>query len=291
MQAEEAEQPIVTETVDAFHFGEFHIVQPKGRGHRSGTDAMLLAALVAGKGPMRVADLGAGAGAAGMAVASRIEGADVVLFERSAEMAGYARKSVSHPDNARIAPRLSLIEADVALKGKARIAAGLEDDVFDHVIMNPPFNDPGDRRAPDDLKAEAHAMAGDTFEDWIRTAGVILKPGGQLSLIARPESVASIIIACGRRFGGIEITMLHAREGESAIRLLVTAIKGSRARLIFRAPLFMHGPFLDGEGSHRFLPFVDDLNNGRAAYPRLGKTRKTATASARKSESTFAPIP
>ena len=113
----------VSETVDAFHFGKFYIVQPKGRGHRAGMDAMLLAALVAGKGPMRVADLGAGAGAAGMGVASRIEGAEVVLFERSAEMADYARKSIAHPDNARIAPRLSLIEADATLKGKARLAA------------------------------------------------------------------------------------------------------------------------------------------------------------------------
>ncbi|MGV3548245.1 tRNA1(Val) (adenine(37)-N6)-methyltransferase [Rhizobium sp.] len=266
----QAEPKGVTETVDAFHFGEFHIVQPKGRGHRAGMDAMLLAALVADTGAMRVADLGAGAGAAGMAIASRIAGAEVVLFERSAEMAGYARKSIDHAGNARIAPRLSLVEADVTLKGKARLAAGLEDDIFDHVIMNPPFNDAGDRRAPDDLRAEAHAMDGDIFEDWIRTAGAILKPGGQLSLIARPESVADIIRGCGRRFGGIEITMLHAREGESAIRLLATAIKGSRARLIFRAPLFMHG-----EGSHRFLPDIDDLNNGRAAYPRLGKTRRT----------------
>lgn len=261
-----------SETVDAFHFGDFHIVQPKGRGHRSGMDAMLLAAMVAGDGPIRVADLGAGAGAAGMGVASRIAAAEVVMFERSHEMAEYARKSLAHPANARIAPRLRIVEADVTLKGKARAAAGLADDFFDHVIMNPPFNDAGDRRAPDGLKAEAHAMEGDLFEDWIRTAGAILKPGGQLSLIARPESIASIVDACGMRFGGIEITLLHPRVGESAIRLLASAIKGSRARLVFRAPLFMHG-----EG-HRFLPFIDDLNNGRAAYPRLGKTRKAARA-------------
>ena len=262
-----------TDTVDAFHFGAFYIVQPKRRGHRAGMDAMLLAAMVAGPGPMRVADLGAGAGAAGMAVASRIDDAAAVLFERSPDMADYARRSMAHPDNARIAPRLSLVETDVTLRGKARLAAGLADETFDHVVMNPPFNDAGDRRTPDGLKAEAHAMAGDLFEDWIRTAGAILKPGGQLSLIARPESVASIITACGKRFGGLEITLLHPREGESAIRLLASAVKGSRARPVFRAPLFMHG-----EGSHRFLPFIDDLNNGRAAYPRLGKTRKARPA-------------
>jgi tRNA1(Val) A37 N6-methylase TrmN6 len=257
------------ETVDAFHFGGFHIVQPKGRGHRAGMDAMLLASMVVADRPIRVADLGAGAGAAGMGVAARLPGAEITLVERSLEMAGYARKSMGLADNAEIAGRLRLIEADVTLKGKARVAAGLEDDTYDHVIMNPPFNDASDRKAPDGLKAEAHAMHDDLFEAWIRTAGAILRPGGQMSLIARPESIAEIILACGKRFGGIEITLLHPREGEGAIRVIFSAIKGSRARLVFRSPLFMHP-----EGSHKFNPHVDDLNNGRKGYPRLQSLRK-----------------
>ncbi|MDB5522746.1 MAG: hypothetical protein JWM58_509 [Rhizobium sp.] len=261
----------VSETVDAFHFGGFHIVQPKGRGHRAGMDAMLLASMVVGGKPIYVADLGAGAGAAGMAVASRLNDAQVLLVEKSAEMAEYARKGMALPENARIADRLSLLEADVTLKGRERVAAGLADDTFDHVIMNPPFNDGSDRRAPDALKAEAHAMIGDLFEQWIRAAGAILKPGGQMSLIARPESIAAIILACGKRFGGIEVTLIHPREDESAIRVLVSAVKGSRARLAFRSPLFMHP-----DGSHKFLPFVDDLNNGRKGYGRLGRVAKVA---------------
>jgi tRNA1(Val) A37 N6-methylase TrmN6 len=251
------------ETIDAFHRGAFHVVQPKGRGHRSGMDAMLLAALVADERPIRVADLGAGAGAAGMAVASRLDAAEVVLFERSAEMAHFARKSLSLPDNARFADRVSLVEADVTLTGKERNLAGLGDDSFHHVIMNPPFNDAGDRLTPDMLKAEAHAMTEDLFERWIRTAGAIMIPGGQLSLIARPQSLADIIAACGRRFGGIEITPVHPRDGENAVRILATAIKGSRARLALRMPLVMHG-----EGTHKFSDFVDDMNNGRSAYER-----------------------
>ncbi len=253
-----------TETIDAFHRGLFHIVQPRGRGHRAGMDAMLLAALVADDRPVKVADLGAGAGAAGLAVASRLPKAEVMLFERSAEMANYARRSIELPDNAHMAGRVSVIEADVTLTAKARNDAGLIDERFDHVIMNPPFNDAGDRRTPDALKAEAHAMTDGLFESWLRTAGAIMVPGGQLSLIARPQSIAEIIDACGKRFGGIEITAIHPREGENAVRILVTAIKGSRARLSLRAPLIMHE-----EGSHKFSPLVDDFNNGRAAYSRL----------------------
>jgi len=256
--------PDVGETVDAFHRGRFHLVQPKGRGHRAGMDAMLLASLVDESGPFRLADLGAGAGAAGLAVAARLDGAEVMLVERSAEMLGYARKSLALPQNAALARRVSLIEADVTLTGKARVAAGLSDDTYDHVIMNPPFNDAGDRRTPDALKAEAHAMTDGLFESWIRTAGAIMLPGGQLSLIARPESIAEIIDACGRRFGGLQITPVYPRTGENAVRILVTAIKGSRARLCMRPPLLMH----DDAGSHKFSAFVDDLNNGRRAYAR-----------------------
>ncbi|AYG58273.1 tRNA1(Val) (adenine(37)-N6)-methyltransferase [Rhizobium jaguaris] len=253
----------LSETIDAFHRGAFHIVQPKGRGHRSGMDAMLLAALVADDRNIRVADLGAGAGAAGMAVASRLEQATVVLFERSTVMAEFARKSLALSENARFAGRVAVVEADVTLTAKARNNAGLIDDSFHHVIMNPPFNDASDRLTPDALKAQAHAMTDGLFESWVRTAGAIMIPGGQLSLIARPQSIGELIAACGRRFGGIEITPIHPREDENAVRILVTAIKGSRARLALRAPLIMHG-----EGTHKFSDFVDDLNNGRAAYSR-----------------------
>ncbi|WP_075289994.1 tRNA1(Val) (adenine(37)-N6)-methyltransferase [Pararhizobium arenae] len=252
-----------TESIDSFHRGRFHVVQPLGQGHRSGMDAMLLASLVADERPIRVADLGAGAGAAGMAVASRLDTAQVTLVERSPTMAAFARRSLELPENARFAARLDVIEADVAWKGRERAAAGLVDDSFHHVIMNPPFNDGSDRRTPDPLKAEAHAMEEDLFEIWIRTACAITRPGGQLSLIARPESISEIIAACGRRFGGLEITALHPRPGENAVRILVTAIKQSRARLAFRAPLIMHE-----DDAHRFTAYVDDLNNGRAAYAR-----------------------
>ena len=251
------------ETVDLFHRGRFRLVQPSGRGHRAGIDAMLLASLVPDDAGGRLADLGAGAGAAGLAVAARCSGLDVTLVELSPDMALCARKTLALPENIAFAGRVAVIEADVTLTGKARQAAGLEDERYDHVIMNPPFNHESDRRTPDALKAVAHAMNAELFESWIRTAGAIARPGGQLSLIARPQSIAEIIAACGRRFGGIEVTALHPRQGEDAIRILVTAIKGSRRRIALRAPIVLH----EGEG-HIFTRQVDELNNGLAAYPR-----------------------
>ncbi len=109
-----------TQTTDSFHRGRFHVIQPLGQGHRFGMDAMLLASLVASDKPCRVADLGAGAGAAGMAVASRLENAEVLLVERSPPMVEFARKSLALAQNERFSSRVSVLEADVALTGQAR---------------------------------------------------------------------------------------------------------------------------------------------------------------------------
>ena len=51
-------------SIDVFHRGRFELVQPSGQGHRSGIDAMMLAAAVPEGFDGHCADLGAGAGAA-----------------------------------------------------------------------------------------------------------------------------------------------------------------------------------------------------------------------------------
>ncbi|MFQ0813955.1 methyltransferase [Brucella anthropi] len=245
------------ETLDVFHRGAFHLVQPALKGHRSGVDAMILASAVPNGFAGRVADLGSGAGAAGLAVAARCPGANIVLVERSAFMAGFARRSVAHPLNAALAGRVSVIEADVSLKGKARIAAGLADNSFDFAIMNPPFNEARDRSTPDPLKAEAHVMPEGMFEQWVRTAAAIVKPGGGIAIIARPGSMSPILESLSGRFGGVKIVPIQPRADSAAIRIVVTGIRGSRAGLSLMPALILHG----SEG-HGFTSRADSINNG-----------------------------
>lgn len=256
-------------TVDAFHRGAFHLLQPAQGGHRAGMDAMVLAATVPDGASGRLADLGAGAGAAGLAAISRCPALTAVLVERSPVMAAFARGSLELEQNAHLFARGQVLEADVSLAGKARRQAGLADDAFDYVILNPPFNEATDRMTPDPLKAEAHRIGTeDMFERWLKTSGAILKPGGQVSVIARPQSLPDLLSAMKGRFGGLEITPLHPRDHLPAIRILVTAIKGSRARLQLRNPIVMH----EG-GGHAFAAPMDALNNGLASWPRLAAPR------------------
>lgn len=246
-------------TLDAFHRGDFWLVQPKGTGHRAGVDAMLLAAAVPSSFSSRLADFGAGAGAAGLAVASRCPKAAVVLVENSAEMAHFASRTLEHECNARFAGRASVLVADVTLTGRAREKAGLADGSFDFVIMNPPFNAARDRPTPDALKQKAHVMEDGLFESWIRSAAAVTKPRGGLAIIARPVSLAPILAALSGRFGAAEILPVHARADGPAIRIVVRAKRAARGALALKPPLILHeGP---GDG---FTARADAINNGKA---------------------------
>ncbi|EJF75314.1 methyltransferase [Bartonella alsatica] len=245
------------DTIDSFHRGKFYLVQPRKYGHRSGMDAMLLASLVPNNLKGKVVDLGAGAGAAGLAVASRCLKVHVTLVERSAFMASYAEKTLMLKQNEKFAERICLIEADVTLKGRNRLKAGLADNSFDFAIMNPPFNNSADCKTPYKQKSEAHVMPEAMFEHWLRSAAAIVKPGGYLGLIARPQSLNDILHALKGRFGGICIIPVHARTTTAAIRILFYAKRGSRAALSVLPALIMHE-----DDGYTFSPGVNAINNG-----------------------------
>ncbi len=247
-------------TIDAFHRGRFHLLQPAAKGHRSGVDAMILASVVPNEFSGRIADLGAGAGAAGLAVLSRCPGARASLIERSDFMADFARRSLALEQNTAFAARADVIQADVTLTGKARVAAGLSDNSFDFAIMNPPFNLPTDRATPDPVKAEAHVMTQDMMERWIRTAAAIVKPGGSIGIIARPTSIIDLLDALQGRFGGLIIVPVQPRPQDAAIRIVIKGIRGSRAGLSLYPALVMHH-----ETGNGFTARATSINNGLAS--------------------------
>ncbi|MFZ2103695.1 MAG: tRNA1(Val) (adenine(37)-N6)-methyltransferase [Oricola sp.] len=250
----------VETTVDAFHRGGFHLVQPARGAHRSGVDATLLAATVPGGFSGTLADLGSGAGAAAFSVLDRCRDARAVLYEKSPLMAACARAGLALAENAHLFERAEICEADVALRGKAREAAGFPRDRFDWVIANPPFNDRKDRATPKPEKAEAHVMEEDLFESWIRTACAIARPGSGLSVIARPQSIAAILDAMKGRYGAIVVFPVHPRPSKPAIRIVVTGIKGSRKQMDLAPPLILH----EEDGGTKFSKRADAITNGRA---------------------------
>ncbi|MBX3596923.1 MAG: methyltransferase [Rhizobiaceae bacterium] len=244
---------------DAFHRGRFWLIQPLHSGHRAGMDAMMLAAAVPSSFSGRLADFGAGAGAAGLAVAARCSAAEVVLVENAPQMLECAQKTLAEAGNAHLAKRACVLDADISATGNARKAAGLADNSFDYVVMNPPFNQPDDRATPDSLKRSAHVAHDGLLESWLRSAAAVVRPRGGISIIVRPQALPELLSALRGRFGGAQILPIHPRADRPAIRIIVRAIRGSRAALNLCPPLILHD-----NGSDRFSERADAINNGLA---------------------------
>jgi tRNA1(Val) A37 N6-methylase TrmN6 len=198
--------------------------QPKA-GHRAGHDAMLLAAATPAHQGDRVVDFGAGVGAAGLAVATRVAGIEIVLVEIDEGLAALARgNAASNGIEARV------IALDVASSAESFATAGLTPDSVDLVLMNPPFNDAARHRSsPDKSREIAHVADAATLESWSHAARRILKSGGVLSLIWRADALGQVLSALDRGFGSLAILPVHGDPTAPAIRVLIRAVKAGRA--------------------------------------------------------------
>ncbi|MBN8920722.1 MAG: methyltransferase [Rhizobiales bacterium] len=215
-------------TDDAALGGRLSLLQPR-RGHRFGHDAVLLAAACAAAAGDRVVDLGAGVGLAGLSVALRVAGTSVVLVERDEKLAALAAENARRNG---LGPRTDVLALDVMAPADAFAGAGLAPGTADWVVMNPPFNDPERQRAsPERSRAEAHQAAPETLRDWLATAARLLTPHGRLALIWRAEGLGDVLAAVEPGFRDIRILPVHPWPAAAAIRVLVTARRGSRAPL------------------------------------------------------------
>lgn len=222
-------------THDTLFNGALRLSQP-ARGHRIGTDAVLLAAACP-QGAGRIVDLGCGAGAVGLRAAQVNADATVTLVDCDAEILALAAANSAAN---RLDDRCRVVAGDVLAKGFPAADSGLKD-WADAVLTNPPFAAPGRGTiSPDSRRARAHVIAG-PLEAWVKAALRCLRPGGTLVMIHRADAIGDILAAMARRFGGVSLRFVHPRAGEPAHRVLVCARKGARAPLVILPPLVLHG--------------------------------------------------
>jgi tRNA1(Val) A37 N6-methylase TrmN6 len=153
--------------------------------------------------------------------------------------------------------RASVVETDLLAPFKAREAMGLTGADADLVITNPPYLAAGKTRvSPDRDRQRAHTMPEGGLERWLVACHAMLKPHGGLSLIHRADALPDILAALEGRFGGVSLLPIYPHERASATRILVGAIKGSRAPLSLLAGLVLHKP--DGG----FTPRAEAIHRG-----------------------------
>lgn len=239
-------------TEDALLDGRVRLLQP-AKGHRAGTDAVLLAALARARADDRVVDVGAATGAVGLMIAARVPGVDLTLAERDPELVALCRRNLElNRRTGRVA------EVDILDPG-SRKAAGLMAESADLVVTNPPFLEEGRARLSSDARrAAAHALPSGGLEAWIRASAGLLKPKGRLALIHRADRLGACLAAIEKGFGALSVRLVHPRVDQTAMRFLLIAVKGSRAGLVVEAPLILH------DASGAFTAEAEALHRGEA---------------------------
>jgi tRNA1(Val) A37 N6-methylase TrmN6 len=224
-------------TDDAVLGGRLRLRQ-KRKGHRVGHDAILLAAATEVRSGDRVVELGAGVGAAGLALAVRVPDVEVVLVEIEPELTALALDNIARNG---LSQRVRAVTLDVTDPADQFSGHGIPPGSADHVLMNPPFHDPARQNvSPDAQKRLAHAAAEDTLTVWVDAASRLLHSAGALTLIWRADGLGDVLAALDGSFGGVAVLPVHGRAGQPAIRVLVSARKGSRAPLVLMPGLVLN---------------------------------------------------
>ena len=224
-------------TDDAVLGGRLRLTQ-KRRGHRVGHDAILLAAATGARPGDRAIDLGAGVGAAGLALAQRVPDLEVTLVEIDPELAGIATENIARNG---LAQRVRAVTLDATAPEDEFAACGIVPGMADRVLMNPPFNDPARQNlSPDPDRRAAHAAPQGALASWADTAARLLHSAGTLTLVWRADGLAEVLAALEPRFGGVAVLPVYGRPGQPAIRILVRASKGGRTPLALLPGLLLN---------------------------------------------------
>jgi tRNA1(Val) A37 N6-methylase TrmN6 len=235
-------------TDDGILNGRLRLFQPK-REHRFGHDAILLAAAVPARTGERVAEFGSGVGAASLALLARVPRIDVTLFEIDPALCALAQENIARNG---FSDRARVVVQDVT----APVNIG----PFDHILMNPPFNDSRLQPSPQAGRRLAHAAGSDLLPRWIRSAHAELREGGRVTLIWRADGLTDVLRELETAgFSAVSILPVHPAPARPPIRVIAAGVRGGTA-----APQTLPALILNDEASRPSAEAEAILRQGTA---------------------------
>lgn len=184
-----------------------------------GTDSYLLSAFARPNPKGRAADLGCGTGIISLLCASRKKFSQIYSVELQE---AFARLSERNAELNGLGDRIVVKNADIR-----QITFKDTDGEVDHILMNPPYmKDGSGRESKTDEMSIARREINGTIYDFCAAAGRLLKYGGLLSIVHRPERLIDATDAMRR--SGIEPKRLVTVYPDSDSRPCLILIDGKR---------------------------------------------------------------
>lgn len=205
-------------------------------GYRTAIDPILLAASLSIRSrPIKLLDMGAGAGAVGLCCLYHQPMMNLVALEKEPDLCAIAKLNLS--DNG----YETQSEVICGTIGTDDCKTLILSNSFDHVMMNPPFfrldqTDP----SPDRLKAVAHSDDQAGLAIWIEFALRACAVKGFITMIIPTNRVGEAIVALQTKAAEISLLPLYPFMGEESKRTLIRATKGGKGGFRICAGLILH---------------------------------------------------
>ena len=201
-----------------------------------GTDAFLLSAFPRLRAGERACDLCGGTGAVGLLLLQRRPDLSVTAVELREEAVRLAERTAAANG---LEGRLTVRHGDLR-EIRRLLPAGS----FDLVTCDPPYFRPDSGALPADPgRRTARTETGCTLTDVCAAAAWLLRWGGRLCLVHRPERLADLL--CALRAAGLEpkrLRIVCKAAGAAPSLLLLEGRRGGRPGLRWEEPLILAGP-------------------------------------------------
>ncbi|MBQ3497077.1 MAG: methyltransferase [Oscillospiraceae bacterium] len=202
------------------------------------TDAFVLAHFAAPRRGGCVCDLGCGTGLVGLLLLARCGTLRIVNVEVQARALALAEKTFR----------------ENGFEGRAEFFCGdLRDASLgvpcgcDYIVANPPYFPTGSgARAKDDPRRTAREETACTLEELFAAARRILRWGGGMAVVHRPERLCDLF--CAMREAGIEpkrMRFVHSDAAAAPSLVLVEGKRGAKPSVRVEPPLVLCGAVLD----------------------------------------------
>lgn len=220
------------ERIDDLERNGYGIIQRKD-GFCFGMDAVLLSGFVQVKDGEEVLDLGTGTGIIPILLEAKTKGKHFTGLEIQEEIADMARRSVCLNQ---LEEKVTIVLGDIKEAEKRFPRAS-----FDVVTSNPPYiHDAHGLKNPGELKAISRHEILCTLEDVVREAASLVKPGGRVYMVHRPQRLIEIVSVMKQyKLEPKRLKFVHPFIHREANMVLIEAVRGGGSMVKVEKPVIV----------------------------------------------------